>query len=291
MNAAVQVIVSRALPSGGFPLQPSGQFDPASTAWAAIALSLVQQATDLRSQACRTLAQSQLSDGRVSVSAAHPETYWPTSVAVMAFNLTTGFEGAARAGSRFLLQNSGLCWDKGEDKTYGHDTSLPGWPWVAGTHSWVEPTALAVLALTSSGLQTHPRVKQAVSVILDRQIPTGGWNYGNTTVFGNMLPATPENTGLALAALSGLVAPAQVAKSIDFLRSELQGIRTPFTLSWGIIGLAAWDVRPTEADSWLGASFRLQDRYGSYDTCLLAQLIVASLARKGMAKLLMESAA
>ena len=38
----------------------------------------------------------------------------------------------------------------------GHDSTLIGWPWVEGTHSWIEPTAWAVLALKSVGTESAP---------------------------------------------------------------------------------------------------------------------------------------
>ena len=55
----------------------------------------------------------------------------------------------------------------------GHDPTLTGWPWVGGTHSWVEPTSLAVLALRREGLGKHPRVEEGLKVIRDRAIVSG----------------------------------------------------------------------------------------------------------------------
>ena len=90
-----------------------------------------------------------------------------------------------------------------EQLLVGHDTTLQGWPWVVGTHSWVEPTAINVLALRSAGQAGHPRCREAVKLLLDRQLPEGGWNYGNTTVLGHVLRPQVQPTGLALAALAG----------------------------------------------------------------------------------------
>jgi len=142
-----------------------------------------------------------------------------------------------------------------------------------------------MLALRCASLDKHQRMRMAIAMMLDRQLPSGGWNYGNTTVYGNMLVAAPESTAHALAALGRVVERSRVAKSIDLLRTELESIRTPLTLSWGIMGLAAWGERPKAADSWLEKSFLMQERYGAYDTCLLAQLVVARLARQGLAEI------
>ena len=37
-----------------------------------------------------------------------------------------------------------------------------GWPWVDGTHSWVEPTALALLVMGREGLSGHSRAREGV---------------------------------------------------------------------------------------------------------------------------------
>ena len=83
----------------------------------------------------------------------------------------------------------------------GHDVTLVGWPWVADTHSWVEPTAASLLALAPSVPSDQPRLAEGVRVLLDRAISTGGWNLGNPIVFGQTFRPLPGPTGLALLAL------------------------------------------------------------------------------------------
>jgi hypothetical protein len=125
-------------------------------------------------------------------------------------------------------------------------------------------------------------VAEAVRLLMDRQLPEGGWNYGNTTVFSARLRPLPESTGLALAALAGSVLKPEVAASVAYLKSESSQIRTPMSLSWGILGLAAWDELPFEAGAWLETSLALQTRYGPYDTTLLSLLVVAAAAWAGL---------
>ena len=90
----------------------------------------------------------------------------------------------------------------GPRPVHGHDTSIVGWPWTSGTHSWVEPTALAVLALRREGLGTHVRVQEGIRLLRDRAIVTGGWNCGNKSTYGRALRPYPATTGLALLALA-----------------------------------------------------------------------------------------
>ena len=116
-------------------------------------------------------------------------------------------------------------------------------------------------------------------MILDRQIPSGGWNYGNVRVFGKELLPSPENTGYALTALAGSLDGDRVSRSIGYLCQKITTLRTPLALSWAVFGLTAWSQRPQKCRRWILESFDLQSRYGSYDTALLSQLVVAYYSR------------
>ena len=146
-------------------------------------------------------------------------------------------------------------------QVFGHDATARGWPWVQGTHSWVEPTALVTLALCGEGLHDHGRVKAGIHLILDRSLKSGGWNYGNPAVLGRELRAQPGPSGLALLALAayGDESP-ECRRGIDYLRQALREVRTGASLGWGVLGLRAWDACPREAATWLGESYR---RYGA----------------------------
>jgi hypothetical protein len=139
----------------------------------------------------------------------------------------------------------------------GHDTTLVGWPWVEDTHSWVEPTAMGVLALKAVGRGSHPRVQDAVRLLFDRLLPDGGCNYGNTLVMGQMLRPHLQPTGLAMLALAG--EPDQtgrIAKSLDYLAGELSPRTAAASLAYGLMGLAAHERFPAIAHSWLEAVSR-----------------------------------
>jgi hypothetical protein len=158
-----------------------------------------------------------------------------------------------------------------------HNTFLKGWPWVAGTHSWIEPTALGVAALQVTGLGRHDRVREAVLMMLDRQLPHGGWNYGNTLVFGQELHPMPESTGAALAGLAGQVPQDKVALSLEYLVEVVGRLRTPLSLGWGLLGLAAWGQAPASSASLVERCLANQSRYGAYDTSALSILFIAAL--------------
>lgn len=272
---AVQNIQDRSLPEGGFAMLNGEAFRPDATAWAVIALKARRGSRDLTTAACRRLAASQLSDGRVPVIADHPEAYWPTALAILAWKDVAGFEREVERAAQFLLSTSGQHWPKQENAAVAHDTSIRGWSWIENTHSWIEPTSLSILALTAGGYAGHQRVLEAKKMILDRQIPSGGWNYGNTRVFGTMLRPDVVSTGNALSALAGLTVPREVELSLDYLRREIDQRKTPLALSWAIFGLTAWSYPPSEIQKMILDSLAQQKRYGVYDTTLLAQLVVA----------------
>jgi hypothetical protein len=67
-------------------------------------------------------------------------------------------------------------------------------------------------------------------MILDRQLPSGGWNYGNKIIFDKKLKPIPESTGHALASLSGLIEKEQILLSLEYLRKKYStcGHRSPY---------------------------------------------------------------
>ncbi|HWA97680.1 MAG TPA: hypothetical protein VG713_04285, partial [Pirellulales bacterium] len=134
----------------------------------------------------------------------------------------------------------------------GHDTTLVGWPWVEGTHSWLEPTAFCILALKAAGQGAHPRVREGVRLLLDRLLPAGGANYGNTYVLGQLLRPHLEPTGMALAALGGEEdTNGRIAKTRSYAAGALKSSTTAASLGYALIGLAAHGDHPPQRDRWL----------------------------------------
>ncbi len=225
---------------------------------ACLALSARGLTSERRENGLEWLARFQRDDGSVPVTPNVSSPCWPTGLAVLAWTAAramsvTRFETQTERSVRWLLATRGRR-VKYRPDLIGHDTSLRGWPWVDDTHSWVEPTAYAVLALRAAGVSSHPRVREGVRLLADRAFSDGGWNYGNTLVLGNTLRPFPATTGIALTALAGEPREAHIDVSLGYLADELRGIRSPFTLAWGLIGLSAWDARPTDADKWLADS-------------------------------------
>jgi hypothetical protein len=231
------------------------------TALAALALQAYGRAEDAL-RACTWLASMQAPDGSLGVTAGEATPCWPTSLAVLAWQFSDEHSASKRLRYRTQIER-GLQWllqAKGDplERTtvLGHDSTIIGWPWVLGTHSWLEPTAWAVIALKRCGQQNNPRSHEGVRMLIDRLLPTGGANYGNTFVLGQKLRPQIEPTGLALIALAGEPdASGRIDAACTYLARNLSASTPGISLSYGLLGLAAHAQSPPPADDWLQIAF------------------------------------
>ncbi len=279
----LQQLRERALTAGGgFSNLMGGDFRPDDTAWAIIAFFAMGTDGELLEAARHRLAGVQLEDGRVPISPDYPESMWPTPLAILAWQGSPSFQAAQEKAAAYLLATSGMHWKKDPEADTGHDTDLEGWSWRSDTFAWCEPTSMAMVALEVVGYGGHPRLVEAQRLLLNRQIPGGGWNYGNTTVFGQLLNPMPESTGMVLSALSHRVPRETVQQSLAYLENSFASLKTPRSLGWALLGLSAWGVRPAGASAAIEVSLDRQERFGGYDTSSLALMLVASRATGGL---------
>jgi hypothetical protein len=147
------------------------------------------------------------------------------------------------------------------DRHVRFDPTKSGWPWVEGTVSWVAPTALVILAHNAWGRESL-RLATAAPMILDRACPQGGWNAGNSEVFGVALDPHPDFTAMALLALKGRAEPSHpiIAKSLDYLVLRLKESQSLYSLGWAALALSVW--RHRECDGMLA---RLRQQLVSID--------------------------
>jgi hypothetical protein len=275
-------ITDRALTDGGFAPLPGGDYRPDATCWAILALSGNSQYKSMVAQACNRLASDQSSDGRLTLSPVHPYTIWPTSLAVLAWLCSPEHRANLIKAANFLIASTGTFFQDHSTPPTGHDSSIKGWPWIADTHSWVEPTAMAVMALSLAGYGDHDRVKEGVLLLLDRQLPHGGWNVGNTIVFEQELRPMPLSTGIAMNALKDHTSPEMVDRSINYLQNKITNLRTPRSLAWSLLGLGAWNARNCSTHLLIDACLKNQERYGGYDTESLSLLSLAEKSPIGL---------
>jgi len=253
---------------------------PASEPTALAALALTGSSLHTPAQkAAEWLADLQTEEGSISVRPGAEKPRWPTALAVLTWQVVGGtpnrFERQIERALAWSLSLFGARFKPNVD--VGHRCMLSAWPWVEGTHSWVEPTALQVLALRASGLGKHPRTREARELLIDRQLPAGGCNAGNTIVLGQAMRPHVQPTGLAMLALAGeRDAGGVIDRSLSYLENALSEETTPTSLCWGLMGLTAHDRRPAGADDWLSkAAARAEHRRFSLNDQAL--LVLASL--------------
>ena len=252
-------------PDGGWGFRSGAQSRVEPTAWALIAL---QQAfstradgghanadSDASQRGLRYLADSQLVDGSWPAAAGQAQGAWVTSLACWAFlsanenraELARGLNwlAAERPGDagtwfRFLR---GFTANK---KVSSQNDALWGWSWTAGTASWVEPSAYALLVLLAAPQDLVPsgaasRLKLAEAMLFDRMCPGGGWNCGNPMVYGVAGEPQVSTTVWALLALREHAERSEVQQSLAWLEKNWSSIESPASLALTQIALNGFD--------------------------------------------------
>lgn len=236
------------------------------------------------------LLDTQAADGSVGVSREERQPAWTTAWAVLAWNGAAvkglrksgenvnrlarveapAYQEAALRGMDWLLRSKGEIVE--QQGTAKHNSALVGWSYVANTHSWCEPTSLALLALRTMGQSHHPRAQEGAALLKDRLLPTGGANYGNTMVLGQWLRPHLQPSGLALWALgSEAAADDRVKATVDYLLHEAAAEQSAASLCYALLGLAAQHRIPGFAIQQLNArgQMRSVEKESAYVLALL----------------------
>ena len=227
------------------------------------------------------------SSGAVGVDPGDPEGSWMAYAALMAFHalgaadeerrLEDWILGFEDASGRFTEEDR-----KAIAAVYRFDASIRGWPWTANTSGWVEPTALFIIALSRAGVPaTEKRIKSGVNLILDRKIPSGGWNFGNPYSKSYELEASAMSTALALAALGAAGVPESrpaVGEGIRYLTRSLASDVSTASLAWILLALKSYPAGASQAPTVAARLAGLQAADGSFRRNLfetaLASLVI-----------------
>jgi hypothetical protein len=253
------------LPAG---YSPGGEPACEPTALAGLALCS-HGAMDAARTAARWLADRQSRSGSIGVTVERPTPCWPTALAMMLWHFVDrdesrpAFADNLRRALNWTLHEHG---QPAPRKPYfGHDSTIVGWSWAANTHSWIEPTAMFVRALKTIGQGQHARTRDGVKLLLDRLLPTGGCNYGNTIVLGQALLPHVQPTGLAMWALAGESKDdLQIERSLTYLEREASPKLATASLCYGLLALDAHGRQlPTRENLLCQAFDRIIGRGGS----------------------------
>ncbi len=238
--------------------------DVESTAWVLTGASLLPALALHREGARHWLLQQQQANGSWAFRRGPVMGTWPTFPALFALSID-GASGSARARARaWLAQEHSVTpslWQRlllhfstparpTAEPPVVLDATLDGFGWASSTFAWVEPTAMAMMALAVQAPEaaTVARVAIGARMLIDRQSSDGGWNYGNKRVLGVDLPGYPDTTGWALLGLAaavrmGSASPPDIAsasaRGFAYINAPQAQVVTPLPLALALLANAA----------------------------------------------------
>jgi hypothetical protein len=161
---------------------------------------------------------------------------------------------------------------------------LIGWPWMTGTFSWVEPTSYFLIALKRMrrhllGTNVDERINQGESMIYDRMCAGGGWNYGNSIVYGEKLWPYADTTAIALIALQNRRDVQENRLSFAALQNALKTVDSSLALSWSILCYDVYGPDSAELRKRLISGFETTAYLGENKSLALCVLALTNGAR------------
>ena len=247
ISSLAETLRSRQMKSGGWAYFNSVQESLEATCLAELALAPERPASS--SAAILFLLKSQLSDGGWPAFLGDSEGSWTTALALCTLNSTGDFTAAREKAFRWLYAERGReghwfwRWKfKTSDRNVRFDPDKYGWPWVTGSASWVIPTAFSIIAIEQFTVcnrseESEKRIHLGVEMLLDRACVDGGWNSGNSLVYGVPLRPHVEATAIALLALQDEQRTEMVQKSLSWLRQNAASVDSVSSLAWCILTL------------------------------------------------------
>ena len=172
------------------------------------------------------LRRCQHHDGGWGWGMADPASGWHTAWAVWALSRVDPQDAAVASGIDWLLRVEPMRFAPDEEARFrlatGIDLGCRGWPWLPSQTAWVEPTALAMLALsaTQRSPQIDAHLSSAVQFLQQRRCPGGGWNVGDPALFGPRLPARACPTAWAILALAAVALHALHEEDVQALEQD-----------------------------------------------------------------------
>ncbi len=242
-DKALTFIIDNQNADGGWGYWPGGASATEPTAFCLLVLDAAGR-TERMGDGLEFLKKIQLPSGGIGFGPADREGGWMAYSALLAFH-ALGAQAEEKLLKEWMLRvEDASSRFSSEDRKiiaelFRYDASLKAWPWTPGTNAWVEPTSLFITSLVQTGTPPdEERIQSAVEMLLDRNIASGGWNYGSS--FDGFEEAKPSGISTALALLALGAAgysdrhPA-VREALGFIDRRLQDEMSPAALAWIIL--------------------------------------------------------
>jgi squalene cyclase len=248
-------IERRSLSSGGWATANGRRAGIETTCYALMALR--DRQSPIRDKAMDFLQRTQNPDGSwPAFDGDDPEGCWTTALAIITLRFIGGPSAPIERSLFWLLGYAGReghwFWKwkfRTVERAVQFDPDKYGWPWFPGTVSWVIPTAFSLIALKQSfayfsSQQVAHRIQLGTEMLRDRACPEGGWNAGNSIVFGAGLKPHIDSTAIALLGLTDATDPVAV-RALEWIRPACLECPSAYSLAWSAIALSLHEDETT----------------------------------------------
>ena len=236
-------LVAAQQPDGGWPYYRGRASRLEATCWAILALSADGQPDGgMAAARGRTFLQTLQQPGGLLKEPASPVANFAWNGLALLADTSFGdpVSGVWRNSLiSALLHAKGIALDD-DASPVRQNNRLQAWSWIDGTFSWIEPTAVCLLALKKAraqGASARTRIAEAEALVLDRVCEGGGWNYGNAQVLGQDLRPYVPTTALVVMAMQDRRDHPAVGASLDWLERHATSEPSTMALSLAAICL------------------------------------------------------
>ena len=293
MELAANILTSNQNADGGWGAVAGRRSNTEATALALLALQSAGADTAMTDKAKHWLLKRQLADGCWPLNDSAKGPSWSTALAMLALSgLAEHRQRVVKAGNWLLEQAGGkpgllakfIGFVKGQKKVVRLNQDLIGWPWTTDSFSWIEPTSYCLMALKKLKQELpadrlQERIAQAELMIYDRMCDGGGWNYGNSEVYGEKLWPYPDTTALALIATQDRRERQENQLSLRLLKDLALKANSGLALSWACVCYNLYGQDDTVLKNSLAERFAKTQFLGESKTVALAMLAIGDGAR------------
>jgi len=295
IEEATTLLLNGQNPDGGWGAVPGKKSNTEVTALALLALKSVAKAPaePAAQKAEKWLIDRQNADGSWPLNDSLKGPSWSTALAIVALSDRADLRDRLVKAGNWALEQEGskpgilanlilaLTFQK---KAVQLNEDLVGWSWTPNSFSWVEPTSYFLLALKKirrhlAGKSIAERIQQGELVIYDRMCDNGGWNYGNSSVYGDQLWPYPDITAIALVALQDHQERKENQLSLRALGEMAKYTDSGLALSWSAICLSLYGQDSAQLRQRLVQRFAKTKFLGETKAIALGVLAVADGAR------------
>jgi len=243
MSSSIDYLISAQHVSGGWGYSTGQKPVVEPTGAVLLAIRYEPLAFNSYQRGISWLLSSQHQDGGWGINEDDLESGWQTAWALSALRYTTQNQDSIAKSVEWLITVGTIEITQEEfqkqeiPKRDNNDAFI--WPWLPGQAGWIEPTAMAILALdgmTKSRLADF-RIGAAINYFRQYRTADGGWNIGNAGPLDTIVIPRAYPTALVLMALARIAQPEIKAIDLYALRQDLSRDPSILIQSSGLLAL------------------------------------------------------